>query len=111
MAKLEEYRERVKQILTKYSQYKPSYGEVEIELIFDIERDHYQIMSVGWNHQKRVYGTMMHLDIKNEKVWIQQNTTEIDVASELVEMGVPKHDIVIGFHTAKMRQLTDFAVG
>jgi hypothetical protein len=38
MVKLEEYREQVKQILIKYSQYKPSYGEVEIEQIFDIER-------------------------------------------------------------------------
>ncbi|MBA3923953.1 MAG: XisI protein [Nostocaceae cyanobacterium] len=111
MANLEEYRKRVKEILIKYSQYKPSYGEVEVEQIFDLERDHYQIMSVGWNNQKRVYGAMMHLDIKNDKVWIQQNTTEIDIASDLVEMGIPKHDIVIGFHTPKMRQLTDFAVG
>ncbi len=111
MAKLEEYREKIKQILNKYAQYKPSYGEVEIEKFFDMERDHYQILTVGWNNQKRVYGTMMHMDIKNDKIWIQQNTTEVDIASELVEMGVPKQDIVIGFHTAKMRQLTDFAVG
>lgn len=111
MDKLEEYREKVKQLLTKYSQYKPSYGEVEIEQIFDNERDHYQIISVGWNQQKRVYGTMMHIDIKQEKVWIQQNTTEVDIKRELVEMGVSKPDIIIGFHTDKMRQLTDFAVG
>jgi hypothetical protein len=111
MVKLEEYREQVKQILIKYSQYKPSYGEVEIEEIFDIERDRYQIVSVGWNNQKRIYGCMMHLDIKGDKIWIQQNTTEVDLASELIDMGVPKHDIVIGFHTPKMRQLTDFGVG
>jgi XisI protein len=111
MDKLEKYREKVKQILTKYSQNKPSYGEVEVEQIFDFERDHYQILSVGWNNQKRVYGSMIHLDIKGEKIWIQQNTTEVDIASELVEMGVPKHDIVIGFHTPKMRQFTDFSVG
>jgi hypothetical protein len=111
MVKLEEYREQVKQILIKYSQYKPSYGEVEIEEIFDIERDRYQIVSVGWNNQKRIYGCMMHLDIKDDKIWIQQNTTEVDLASELIDMGVPKHDIVIGFHTPKMRQLTDFGVG
>lgn len=109
MDRLNEYREKVKQILTEYSRYKPSYGEVEIELIFDIERDHYQVVSVGWNNQRRIYGCMMHLDIKNEKIWIQQNTTEFDIASELIQMGVPKHDIVIGFHTPKMRQLTDFA--
>ena len=59
----------------------------------------------------RIYGPMMHLDIKNEKIWIQQNTTEVDIALELMSMGVPKQDIVIGFHTPKMRQFTDFAVG
>lgn len=111
MDKLNEYRDKVKELLNKYTQYKPSYGDVEVEQIFDTERDHYQIISVGWNNQKRVYGPIMHLDIKNAKIWIQQNTTEVDLALELMEMGVPKHDIVIGFHTPKMRQLTDFAVG
>lgn len=110
MAKLEEYREKIQSLLLKYSQYKPSYGEIEVEPIFDTERDHYQIVSVGWNNQTRVYGCMMHLDIKDGKIWIQQNTTEADLANELVEMGVPKQDIVIGFHTPKMRQLSDFGV-
>ena len=47
MANLDEYRDKVKQLLAKYAQYKPSYGEVEVEQIFDRERDHYQIISVG----------------------------------------------------------------
>ena len=111
MAKLDEYRMKVKQLLIQYAQYRPSYGDIEVEQIFDTERDHYQIISVGWNNQKRVYGSIMHLDIKNEKIWIQQNTTEVDIALELIEMGVPKQDIVIGFHTPKMRQLTSFGVG
>jgi XisI protein len=39
MDKLELYRSIVTEILTKYSQYKPSYGQVEIEQIFDCDRD------------------------------------------------------------------------
>jgi XisI protein len=109
--KLELYRSIVTEILTKYSQYKPSYGQVEIEQIFDRDRDRYQLLAIGWNQQKRIYGTTIHLDIKDEKIWIQQNTTEFDLANDLVERGVPKQDIVIGFHTPKMRQLTGFAVG
>jgi XisI protein len=111
MDKLELYRSIVIEILTKYSQYKPSYGQVEIEQIFDRDHDRYQLLAIGWNQQKRIYGTTIHLDIQDEKVWIQQNTTEFDLASDLVEMGVPKQDIVIGFHTPKMRQLTGFAIG
>jgi hypothetical protein len=111
MDKLESYRSIVTEILTKYSQYKPSYGQVEIEQIFDRDHDRYLLMAIGWNQQKRIYGTTIHLDIQDEKIWIQQNTTEFDLASDLVEMGVPKQDVAIGFHTPKMRQLTGFAVG
>jgi hypothetical protein len=111
MDKLASYRSIVTEILTKYSQYKPSYGQVEIEQIFDREHDRYLLLAIGWNQQKRIYGTTIHLDIQDEKIWIQQNTTEFDLASDLVEMGVPKQDIVIGFHTPKMRQLTGFAIG
>jgi XisI protein len=111
MDKLELYRSIVTEILTKYSQYKPSYGQVEIEQIFDRDRDRYQLLAIGWNQQQRIYGATIHLDIQDEKIWIQQNTTEFDLASDLVEKGVPKQDIVIGFHTPKMRQLTGFAVG
>jgi hypothetical protein len=102
MGKLEKYREYIQQLLTKYGSYKPSYGDV---------REHYQLVNVGWENKRRVYGCSIHIDIKNEKIWIQWNGTEINIAEELVLMGVPKQDIVIGFHSPYKRQFTDFAVG
>ncbi|BAZ16551.1 fdxN element excision controlling factor protein XisI [Calothrix sp. NIES-4071] len=110
MDKLDLYREKVKTILTEYAEHKYSYGNIDVEKIFDKERDHYQILSIGWNNQKRIYNPIMHLDIKNEKIWIQENITEVDVAKELIEMGVPKSDVVIGFHPPEARQLTEFGV-
>jgi XisI protein len=110
MDKLEQYRNIIKELLEKYSQYKPKYGDIDVEKIFDNEHNHYQITAVGWNNQNRVYGAMMHLDIKNNKIWIQQNTTEVDIALELMDMGVQKEDIVVGFHTPKVRQMTGFGV-
>lgn len=111
MDKLNNYRSQIKELLSKYlTLYKPSYGEIEVEKIFDTSNDHYQIISIGWHNYQRIYHPIMHIDIKNEKIWIQQNTTEIDIALELIEMGVPKQDIVIGFDSPKMRQLSGFAV-
>jgi hypothetical protein len=52
----------------------------------------------------------LKLDIKNNKISIQQNTTEVDIALDLTEMGIPKQDIVIGFLTPRMRQLSGFGV-
>lgn len=50
MDKLGHYRKIIRQLLTKYLEYKPSYGDVEIEVIFDNENDHYQIISIGWHN-------------------------------------------------------------
>ncbi len=111
MAKLEQYRDIIKKLLFQYANYKNAYGNIENQVIFDTEHDHYQLVHVGWEHNKRVYGCSIHLDIKNDKIWIQWNMTEKDIAEELVTNGVLKEDIVIGFHPPSMRQLTDYAIG
>ncbi|MFB2918734.1 XisI protein [Aerosakkonema funiforme] len=110
MAKLETYREYIQNILIKYGSYKLDDEEVEVQLIFDTERDHYQILDIGWERYDRIYNCVMHLDIKNEKIWIQRNTTDIQIAKELVEMGVPKEDIVLGLHPPYKRQYTEYGV-
>jgi XisI protein len=50
------------------------------------------------------------MDIKDGKIWIQRNMTEADLAQELVEMGVPKEDIVLGLHPAYKRPYTGYGV-
>jgi XisI protein len=64
-----------------------------------------------WQNRHRVFGPVMHFDIKNGKIWIQWNGTEEDVGEQLVAMGVAKQDIVVGFHPPYIRQYTDYAVG
>jgi hypothetical protein len=53
----------------------------------------------------------MHFDIKDDKIWIQCNFTDVDIAQELMELGIPREDIVLGFHPAYLRPYTDYAVG
>ena len=58
-----------------------------------------------------MYGCVLHLDIKNDKIWIQHDGTEVGIANKLVEMGVLKADIVLAFHEPFVRQFTGFGVG
>lgn len=111
MDKLTQYREHIKSVLTEYGSYKPSYGDVEVQLIFDEERDHYQVITVGWNGYRRIRGCVLHVDIKDGKIWIQHDGTEIGIANELVALGVPKEDIVLAFHAPSRRKYTEFAAG
>lgn len=43
------------------------------------------------------------------KIWVQQNMTEMRVGQKLMDRGVAKEDIVLGFQAPEMRKYTDFA--
>ena len=110
MARLDDYRAYIQQVLKKYGAYKPAVGDVEMETIVDAVGDHYQLVSVGWHDLERIYGCIVHIDIKGDKVWIQHDGTDVGIANELVALGIPKEDIVLGFHAPYKRPYTGFAV-
>lgn len=109
MDKLAKYREIVQAILSGYSD-RRSDDEIDSQCVFDTQRDHYQVVNVGWSNRRRIYGCVMHLDLKDGKIWLQYNGTEIDIAQELVDRGVPKSDIVLGFQAPHRRRFTDYAI-
>jgi hypothetical protein len=111
MDKLSQYRDWIQRVLEKYSQVKPANGEIEVYKFFDHQDDHYQVFHAGWNQYRRVFGPLIHIDIIDGKIWIQYDGTEVGVANELVDFGVPKHDIVLAYHAPIMRQYDGFAVG
>jgi hypothetical protein len=110
MDKVSHYRQIVLDILTARGQIQPAYGEIEMQLLFDPTHDRYQVLRAGWLQKQRVYGVLIQIDIKGEKLWIQYDGTEVGVANELVEQGIPKDDIVLAYHSAFMRQYDGFAV-
>ena len=109
MDKITTYRTYIKQVLQKYGNYLPSSADVETQYLFDAEHDHYQLWQVGWEQYRWIHGCILHFDIKNNKIWIQHNGTDVDIAEELVNFGVPKDDIVLGFQAPYKRKYTGFA--
>ena len=112
MDRVDSYRKYIQQLLKERadrSMQSPS--QVEAQTIFDTERDHYQLVYVGWKRNGlRDYGCLLHLDIKDGKIWIQYDGTEGGIAYQLVELGVPKEDIVLGFQPLEVRPHTEFAI-
>ncbi|HSK72006.1 MAG TPA: XisI protein [Pyrinomonadaceae bacterium] len=114
MDKIENYRRIIQNLLESLGQAKvlgtDTAEEFETQVICDTKNDHYQLLHLGWQNQKRTFGVSIHIDIKNGKIWIQQNSTDIDIARELVEKAIPKEDIVLGLQAPSMRKYTEFAV-
>jgi XisI protein len=110
MDKLERYREILIRLIKEYASYKPFNGQIDTEAVIDRERDHYEVVHVGWDGDRRVHGSVIHVDIIDGKLWIQYEGTNRPIALELVAAGVPHEDIVLGFQPPDVRQYTDFAV-
>ena len=81
-----------------------------MELVFDRDRDRYLLVETGWHDGYRIYGTLLHLDIIDNKIWIQHDGTEEGAANELVAAGISKDSIVLGFRSLQERKVTEFAV-
>jgi XisI protein len=106
---IEKYRQIVRELILERAERPSPLEEIEKQAIIDIEGDHYLLLHTGWRGNRRTYGCSVHIDIKDGKIWIQHDGTEVGIATILVERGVPKEDIVLGFHSPFMRQFTEFA--
>ncbi len=100
----------VHDLIHEYASHKPSHGEIDTEAILDDKTGHYEVMLVGWDGERRVHGTAIHVDIIGDKIWIQHDGTSPGVALDLVEAGIPKESIVLAFRPPHARPHTGFAV-
>ncbi|MGD1699149.1 XisI protein [Dapis sp. BLCC M229] len=104
MDKLDNYREIIKEIIYEYVTHKPANGQIDVEIVIDTERDHYEVIHVGWDAVRQVCDSVVHIDIINDKIWIQYDGCSQPVAETLLEAGITKDMIVLGFHPEEVLQ-------
>lgn len=109
------YQNILKEVLTEYASrgaVDPNAQEhLETQLLFDDERLHYQVLRIAWKGIRNTFLVIFHFDIKNEKIWVQRNISDYDIVGDIEEKGVPKEDIVLAFHSPRMRPYTGYGVG
>ncbi|MEN8215027.1 MAG: XisI protein [Pseudomonadota bacterium] len=110
MDNLENYRRIIQKLVKYHAQYVPSSGQIEVAPFIDTKHDNYGLIDVGWNHAGRVHSIIFHLRIEKGKIWVEWDGIETSVTQELVDAGIPKEDIVLGFHRPKRRAITGFSV-
>lgn len=110
MDTLEFYRQTIEMILRKYTDIPSAYEEIEQHLIIDKHRNHFMLFDVGWQQKRRVHGCVTHVQIIDDKIWIQRDGIEDGITDELVEAGIAKTKIVLGFHPPNVRPHTGYAI-
>ncbi|WP_277884337.1 element excision factor XisI family protein [Nostoc parmelioides] len=50
------------------------------------------------------------MQIQNGKIWVEEDSTDLGIVDDLLAAGIPKTDIILGFHHPSKRALTEFAI-
>ncbi len=112
MDKIDKYREIVVDLLNKQPDliYRNKDDEVGTYAIFDDERAHYMIFRSGWWGKKRIHSAILYIRLHEGKIWLEEDWTEDGITPALLDAGIPKKDIVLGFRHPQIRPLTEFAI-
>jgi hypothetical protein len=112
MDTIENYRQIIRTVIKEYADFftNPYSDDLKLVPVFDCVGDHYLLITLGRERGRRVHSCLIHVDIVDGKFWIQHDDTEEGVATDLLNAGVPKEHIVLGFRSAKMRKYSEFAV-
>lgn len=84
---------------------------VKTQMILDEERGHYLLYFNGWRGEKRTYGSYLHIEVTDKcKIYLHHDGTNLLIAQQLVDQGIPKEDIVLAWNAPIRRPDTGFAV-
>ena len=102
MDKLNKYRQIIAELIPKYAQFRPSHGKIRLDPVLDQQRDHYALMQVGWDREKRIRGNLIYITIEQGKVYIEYDGMERGITDELINMDISEDDIILAFQSPDM---------
>ena len=91
------YQEIVKSVISNYDKLRPSHGNIRLDVLFDETRDRYALMQVGWDRGQRIRGNLLYIVIEDNKVLIEYDGLECGISQDLIQQGIPEHDIIFNF--------------
>jgi hypothetical protein len=112
MDRITKFRQTIKSVIEDYiaeNTKQTSLNEVQYQPIIDDENQRFQLLTVGWHNRQRIHSLIFHVDIINDKIWIQNDNLEYSVAERLVEKGISKKDIVLAYFSPSHRVFTEYA--
>jgi XisI protein len=107
---IDRWRYALETILQHYADVPYRYGEVSTYVVVSRDLNHYMLIQEGWEKTHRIHGTIVHAEIRNNKIWIHYDGIEDSITEELVATGVPKDHIVLALHPHHIRIHTGYAI-
>lgn len=111
MDKIKKYRKIARKIVEDIAEWSASANNIETMPAIDSLHGQYLLLSDAWLDDKRIYGPLIHIEVKNDgKVWLRHDGTDLEIGQQLLDAGVLPSDLVPAFHDPNTRQYTGYAI-
>jgi hypothetical protein len=78
---------------------------IRYQVITDEHTGNYLLIRNGWRGTTRFYTNLIHIEVTADaKVLLHQDNTDLIIADELVEVGIPESDIVLAFNAPMLQR-------
>lgn len=78
---------------------------VHRHLIINEDKSDFLLLSIGWEDSAYRHNVIHHIQLRGNKVWILKNNTNIEIDEFLIEKGIQKEDIEVGWIPDYLREL------
>ena len=93
---LTKYKHIIKEILEDFAKTTiANLPDVKTKLIIDKNDNHFILLDIGWQEDEFIHEWVFHIEIKEDKVWIHEDTTDANIAQMLIDAGIDESDIRI----------------
>ncbi len=108
MANINQYKSIIQRVMGEHLENTPSESDVETIAVCDENDDNYILLDIGWRYPRRVYRTVFHLRLKDNKIWVEEDWTEHGIVRDLLNAGIAASDIEAGYQPPEMRPLLEW---
>ncbi|MEM7181793.1 MAG: XisI protein [Spirochaetota bacterium] len=106
----ESYQKVIQDLIQEHATPISNQPDIQAQVIFDTRNEQYLLYYTGWHEWEYTNACVLHFQIIGEKIWIHHNGTEEDVGQSLLENGVEKENIVLGFIHPTQREASGYKI-
>lgn len=109
MDQITKYKKIIRELVEHYGSIKKIPEEVQTLVAIDEDHGQYLLYNSGWKDDRRNYGCFLHIGVKDGKVHLYHDGTNLEIGAALLQLGIPKEDLVLEFHAPSKRAISGYA--
>jgi len=110
MDRIKKYKKITQQELVSWTKESSSdMPDIEYQLIENKNQTQFILLALGWHNDIYHHDLLIHIQIKKNQIWIQEDNTGTGISKILQEKGIPRNEIIHGFEEPFLREQAKLA--